>query len=141
MSLIWIEKNELNHSDKTSVVFFSECHESNDEAVKVALGECIEKSIALLKKNITDDSMFLLFEWNTSRSALTVVLTDDTKTTDSPYVVACIFSSIDKQIQADDYAEQVRYWLRDYFTTCSSFMRFSLVAAFHSCSRDDACLL
>jgi hypothetical protein len=104
-----------------------------------------DKAIDLLKTNIQDDSLYLLFEWDSSSASLKILVTDATKTRDAPAVVCCTFSHLAQtfthQEQSNTYAELVKFWLHDYLTTCSAFFSYSLVAIFHSSARSNTELL
>lgn len=108
----------------------------------------------MLGQNIRSDSMYLLFEWDVVYSMLTIVVTDELKENDSEYVVKCCFEKLDERRNSDsgeseddwennvnEYASKVKYWIKDYLTTSSNFLGYSLVAAFHSETRDDAQIL
>jgi len=132
MILTWEENTPLGEDSK-SIRHHSQYTGTEEPGIRLALGECVEKSISLLSANIEDESLYLLFEWCTSSSVLSIVVTDSSKKIDSPQVVTCGFSKLD--------AEDLQYWLGDYFTTCESFMSYSLVAAFHGQSRVESALL
>ena len=104
------------------------------DKLKLATEACAEKSIGLLADNIQDNSLYLLFEWNPAKSTLTVVLTDDTKQHDAPHSVTGIFAGLSD-------SELIQFWLYDYLTTSTTFLKFSLVAIFHSSTRSNTQLL
>ncbi|VUD69059.1 hypothetical protein TDB9533_04423 [Thalassocella blandensis] len=160
MSLIWQEHKKVNPfeaavGDLTErVVFLAECNEINDDPVKLAISECIDKSVELLYKNITDTSLYYLCEWDVVYSMLTIVVTDEPKENDSQYVVKCCFNALDVKFQeiqsssednweatVSQYADNLRSWIKDYLTTCPGFMNYSLVAAFHSEDRSASKIL
>ncbi len=152
MNLSWSQRNDVSRFDVTGsdkreyVVHFSECAGRDDEQIRGALNICVEKAISLLSINIHDDSMFLVFHWEAVLSELTVVVTNESKICDSKHAVKCLFSGLDSErlerlVQTgDEYAQQIKYWIKDYLTTCNSFLNYSLVAMFYSESRD-ACEL
>jgi len=132
MILSW-EKNKSPGECSETFRHHAEYAGTEESGIRLALAECVEKSISLLHTNIKDESLYLLFEWCAASSVLGVVVTDSTKKIDSPQVVKCGFSRLE--------SEDLQYWLGDYFTTCESFMRYSLVAAFHSQTRAESALL
>ncbi len=132
MILNW-QENKSPGECSESIVHHAEYAGTEEPGIRLALAECVEKSISLLHTNINDESLYLLFEWCAASSVLSVVVTDSTKKIDSPQVVTCSFSRLE--------SEDLQYWLGDYFTTCESFMRYSLVAAFHSQTRAASALL
>ncbi|PCK07540.1 MAG: hypothetical protein COA42_13860 [Alteromonadaceae bacterium] len=132
MLLSWKETESIGECSE-GIIHKSEYNGLEEAGVKLALGECVEKSTSFLHLNINDESLYLLFEWCVLSSVLTIVVTDSKKQSDSPHVVQCSFNEIE--------TENVQYWLRDYITTCQSFMNYSLVAAFHCKSRAESTLL
>lgn len=132
MFLSW-EQKQLVAESQESTGHVSDCVAQDEGGIRMALGECIEKSISLLQTNINNESLYLLFEWCASSSVLTIVVTDSSKKNDSQHVVKCTFTTLE--------SEDIQYWIRDYFTTCASFMNYSLVAAFHCNKRSESTLL
>lgn len=132
MILSWQENKSLGECPE-SIVYNSEYAGTDESGIRSALAECVEKAISLLAANIQDESLYLMFEWSASSSRLSIVVTDSSKKIDSPQVVQCSFFKLDP--------EDLQYWLGDYFTTCESFMRYSLVAAFHCQTRMQSALL
>lgn len=122
-------------------------NDSGEQQVRHAIESCADKAIHLLKNNIQDDSLYLLFEWDLLTTSLNIVVTDSSKTQDAPEVVHCIFSGVHNTlVQADKtqqiiYADTVKFWLHDYLTTCTAFFSYSLVAIFHSGTRQNTELL
>lgn len=115
-------------------------HDAGDEnAVKATLEACIEKAVSLLDDNVQDDAMYLLFGWQEENGSaqLRVSVADATKSADAKQVVCGEFSVLPAGIDA----EQVAFWLRDYLTTCTAFLRWSLLAAFYTDDRARAQLL
>ena len=43
--------------------------------------------------------------------------------------------------KTEDFSELVKGWIHNYLTTCSGFMKYSLIAIFHNESRENAKLL
>ncbi len=106
---------------------------------------CADKVIGLLKTNIQDDSLYLLFEWNEELAQLKIVVTDAAKKNDAQESVCCTFSnlalSLLNQEQRAAYTDIIKFWLHDYLTTCTAFFSYSLVAIFHCSTRDNTELL
>lgn len=131
--------NRIIHSTSVS--------ETSEKTVRHIIEAATDKAIGLLDKNIQDDSLYLLFEWNLNQTTLNILVTDASKTADSPASVCCIFSSLaielarESEEQRDNYTDSVKFWLHDYLTTCTAFFNYSLVAIFHSGSRQDTELL
>ncbi len=120
-------------------------------SLKDALETCAAKAISLLDENIQDESLYLLFEWNTTRADLTIVVTDGRKQQDADIKVCTHFVQLQQELQSLPENEQqekisatnelVKFLLSDYLASCSTFFRYSLVAIFHSSTRDNSQLL
>lgn len=158
MDLNWIQQEGVNPFERLTgdtteyLVHYTEFEGDSDEQVESAVHACIDKMSTLLDKNVHDDSMFLLFEWDVAYSTLTIVVTDSAKQKDSSDVVKCSFTAIDskmrtvepgdaRELKVNDLAENIQFWIKDYLPTCTTFLRYSLVAAFHRESRDKCSLL
>lgn len=106
---------------------------------------CADKAIGLLKTNIQDDSLYVLFEWNEELAQLKIVVTDAAKKNDTQESVCCTFPNLAlglvNQEQRVTYTDTIKFWLHDYLTTCTAFFSYSLVAIFHSSTRDNTELL
>lgn len=123
--------------DTAHAVHLCEFKGESDRDVQLAINASIDKACDLLEQNIQDDSRYLLFEWNPKTSTLAIVVTDDGKERDSRDVVQCHFVANDIALNPDD----IQFWIRDYLTTCTQFLHYSLIAAFHCDSRADCTLL
>jgi hypothetical protein len=138
-------KPALNWQKKESAsrcIFSANCSDSDELLIAKVIGETIEQAILNLGRNFNNDSMFLLFEWDKDTSTLTVVVTDQAKQYDSNIVVECKFNALaEMELQADQLADNIHYWIKDYLTTCDSFFQYSLVAVFHAEQRSKAVLL
>ncbi|MFA7555961.1 MAG: hypothetical protein WCY88_17085 [Spongiibacteraceae bacterium] len=149
MTLNWIETSHTSplniySGEQQYTVFATHIDGSNDNTFKRAIAEIIEKAISVLHINISDNSRYLLFEWDQNTTTLTVVVTDDHKAQDSMYALSCQIQGFDSQSHAESAetpSEMIRYCLTNYLTTCSSFMHFSLVALYHDGSRNKTVLL
>lgn len=151
-SLLTFERVDANPNDdsrsddKWAVVpgtFVASFTAQTDLSAQQALDECIVKAMQLLHDNVTNSSMYLMFEWDAPNSVLTIAVTDPTKSVDGPFPVVCTFAW-GEQLQGrtlGETAEQVQYWIKDYLTTCSEFYNYSLVAVFHVGDRSKTVLL
>lgn len=135
-------------------IHYATCEGTSDSDVQLAINACTDKACALLDHNIRDDSRYLLFEWDSTNSTLTIVVTDDSKQKDSPQIVQCHFPALNHklntanetqdskwQCQTAEIADHVHYSIKDYLTTCAPFLRYSLIAAFHQETRATCTLL
>jgi len=159
ISLNWEERKpsanlfeEAAGTEREHVVYSAIFNEGKDKLIERAVQACIEKAVSFIPDNVTNESRYFLFEWDVVCSTLTIVVTDDSKENDSKIVVKCLMSVLDENTNTNksesawsdktaEYAQLVKYWIKDYLTTCSDFMKFSLVAVFHSESRENTELL
>jgi hypothetical protein len=119
--------------------------EINESKICKTIEACADKAIGLLKANIQDDSLYVLFEWNEVLTTLSIVVTDATKQNDAKQSVCCTFSNLALDLvyqeQKAAYTDSIKFWLHDYLTTCTAFFSYSLVAIFHSSTRTNTELL
>lgn len=140
--------------DVEYVVNFSDCMDGSEAVVFNAFTQSIEKAIGFLSENVKDESMYFLFEWDVTYSMLTVVVTDDLKKNDSPYVVKCSMSGLEREmtslkdrsedewkLKTAECSSNIQYHIRDFLTTSSEFCQYSLIAIFHDSSREKSELL
>jgi hypothetical protein len=117
---------------------------STQADLKQALETCAAKAIALLDHSIQEDSLYLLFEWDSEATELAIVVTDASKRVDSMIRLHINFPLLannpDMGTKAE-LAESIHFWLKDYLASCSAFFAYSLVAIFHSSTRDNSQLL
>jgi hypothetical protein len=112
------------------------------------LAACVNKAVDELHSNILDNSLYLLFEFD-KNLVLNIVVTDESKQQESPYRVVCDMASLQPYLlesthwkfKGEKFADVVKHELRDYLSTCSGFMRYSLVAVFSEGDRTKTELL
>lgn len=144
MQLDWLESNTdtapegVLSQNGNHVLHRATCQAVEELAIKHAVVEAAHKAAQLLVDNIEDDSLYLLFSWDSEQSVLTAVVTDDTKRNDAVHVVRCVFPESTTSVHSTDdpFSSSLSFWIRDYLTTSSEYMRFSLVALFTDGSRD-----
>lgn len=160
MKLNWEEHKYVkptastNATESIGTVYHAECVDSANKSVVNAIQQCIDKTMNLLSANVVDESRYLMFEWDKTSSTLTIAVTDHTKENDSENVVKCIMSGLDKDMQnirdlsksdwdekVNAYSFDVKYSINEHLTTCNEFLRYSLIAAFHSDSRKKSILI
>ena len=132
MTTDWIEQSE-----DSQTCYRTSCDNVAGSALNGAIENIVEKAVSMLHLTINDDSLYLLFEWAPDNAELSVVVTDAEKRNDSDKALHCDFTAE----LPDDFSEQLRYGIRDYFTTCSSFNHYSLVAIYHDSDRSKTVLL
>jgi hypothetical protein len=146
--------NLLNWSELpagSATNYLSVVDSANDDELKASVEACALKAIQLIESHITDDSLYLMFEWNKEDCTLHAVLTDATKSQDAPNSVTLKlkalsnlenkFAGNEKDQFMEEQAEKIIFWLHDYFSTSTEFFRYSLVAIFHSSTRNNTRLL
>lgn len=109
--------------------------------LKLALEACAAKAISLLDKAIQENSLYLLFEWNSETRRLNIVVTDASKQQDSPIRLNITFPQVATLGTQEELAESIHFLLKDYLASCSAFFAYSLVAIFHSSNRANSQLL
>lgn len=138
--LNWTTTETLNTTIHSSFELDTE-----ENTLRKTIEACADKAIGLLKTNIEDDSLYVLFEWNEALATLNIVVTDATKQNDAQQSVCCTFPnlalSLANQEQRAAYTDAIKFWLHDYLTTCTAFFSYSLVAIFHSSTRNNTELL
>lgn len=132
----WTTENSADNHITHSTV----CTETSERAIQAAVDACSEYAFTFLKENIEDNSMYCLFDWNSSKARLSVTVTDDTKQIDATHIVIMNFTGFEST-SAQEQEETVKYWVKDLLTTSVAFLRFSLVAGFSRGSRQRVELL
>ncbi len=136
MTLNWtIENTPDNHT-----IHSTTCSETSQQAIQAAVDACSEYAFTFLKDNIEDNSMYCLFDWDSSKAQLTITVTDDTKQNDAEHIVKMIFTDFESE-SSEDQEDSVKYWVKDMLTTSLAFLKFSLVAGFTRGSRQRVELL
>ncbi|MFT6222083.1 MAG: hypothetical protein ACJA0C_001491 [Candidatus Endobugula sp.] len=147
MPLEW----NVNNTDSPRYLHQAVCNEPNEAAIKDVIDGSIERAIDCLHENIQDDSLYFLVEWNDAESSLTIIVTDDSKQKESPHKIVSDFSRVmgqeigsvmshttkDSNVDID----KIQYWVRDFLTTSTGFIRFSLVAIFSRGDRNNTLLM
>ena len=143
--------NWLTTQTTNSSIYTLLTTDTDEKLVKKSIEISTEKAISLLKENIQDDSLYLLFEWDQLTCTLCVIVTDATKTHDCPTIVKNHFPTLEsnfaaltsneKDFRCNELTDSIQFWLHDYLTTCNAFLHYSLVAIFHSDSRNNTVLL
>ncbi len=145
MKLNWKELEQK--SANPMLVSLADCPATADEEIRQALGQTMDRAVSLLSDNVKDESRYFLFEWDASAATLTIVVTDDQKQNDAANIVKLTLSGLVECLHSDGamteaaHRDNIKYFVRDYLTTSSEFHRYSLIAIFHSASRDNTELL
>jgi hypothetical protein len=105
--------------------------------------------VACLDANVKNESLYFMVEWAPSCSVLRLAVTDAGKVQDSREVVVCQFPTLNTVLQqAEDgaarleaFSDKVCFWAKDYLSTSTEFMNYSLVALYATTVRAEAVLL
>lgn len=130
-----LEWSSTTSAHQNQQIHHANCNSTDNEQKQKAINESLDKAIALFPNNIQDDSLYFLTEWDETTSTLNLLITDDTKKIESKEVVRCQFLKTNND-QDESTSDDIKYWIRDYLTTSSGFIRFSLVAAFGTGNRE-----
>ena len=133
MTLEWNEQAQ----QEGAVLYTLSCAGNDEDAIKAGVEAALEKAVSLLDRNVRDDSRYLLCEWDADAARLQVVVSDDSKTKDAPEAVECCFEPFDAALDV----ALLQFLIRDYLTTCTAFLGWSLLAAFHEGDRQRSRLL
>ncbi|WP_348679272.1 hypothetical protein [Alcanivorax profundi] len=133
MTLEWNEQAQ----QEGTVLYTLSCAGNDEDAIKAGVEAALEKAVSLLDRNVRDDSRYLLCEWDADAARLQVVVSDDSKTKDAPEAVECCFEPFDAALDV----ALLQFLIRDYLTTCTAFLGWSLLAAFHEGDRQRSRLL
>jgi len=139
MPLEW----NVNNTDSPRYLHQTVCNEPNEAAIREVVDGSIERAIDCLHENIQDDSLYFLVEWNDAESSLTIIVTDDSKQKESPHKIVSDFSQVMSGAIKDSNVDidKIQYWVRDFLTTSTGFIRFSLVAIFSRGDRNNTLLM
>jgi hypothetical protein len=111
------------------------CHTSvststNEAELKQAVLGAADYAFDLLDKNIEDDSMFCLFDWNFDKQRLLIAVTDPSKKQLAKHTVELTLTGYADHIaDKEDQQEQIQLWVHNHITTAATFLQYSLVAA------------
>ena len=93
-----------------------------------AVDLAVERAVQLISLNIADDSRYFVCEWSEQQSLLKINVSDESKGSDSPVSLELTLSGD----ATEPDAELIRFWITDFLSSCSDFLRFSLIAVFHT---------
>ncbi|MCG8673720.1 MAG: hypothetical protein MI867_30360 [Pseudomonadales bacterium] len=130
MTLQWTQENQQ---------YSASFSDASEESMASVIDQTMEKAIQLLPSSVKDESRYLLLVWHPSNNILKVVVTNDSKSEDSAEQVHLRFSgNIDDE---EAFMADLKFYSKDYLTTCGEFLNYSLIAAFCVDTRDKAQLL
>lgn len=114
----------------------AESNAADDPAIKQDLEASLEKAVSLLDRNVKNESLFFMAEWNPAGGVLRLSVTDGQKANDAEEIVCTRFNSLVGGEAGGELTEKVSFWVKDFLSICESFMNFSLVALFTDTSRE-----
>jgi hypothetical protein len=129
----WTLRGDKNAGEV--VQHFTQCDEKHEEAIHQHLNLVLDRAIGIIPQSIHDDARYLLFTWNSDSATLDIVSTNDDKTHDASENVQLHIEqwqqttgqSLTEQ-SLTEQTDNIHFWIKDYLTTCSEFLHFSLVA-------------
>ena len=132
--LNWHVRQEIHaqgSEDKTYTVHCAQCPAEDERSACRAIDSSIDKAVELLAVTASDESRYLVFDWDSEQGSLSMVVTDESKQHDADVIVRCSLANW-LQAAADKAAcaDSVKYWIKDYLTTCTGFFNYSLIAVF-----------
>lgn len=126
---------------------YAESSATEEEVVKDDMEAALEKAMELLNGNVKNESLYFMVEWDRPSSTLRLAVTNDRKAQDAADVVTCRFESLNRQLQAEGpdsvaaCSDRVKFWAKDYLSTCTEFMNYSLVALYTDTSRNETSIV
>ncbi|MBV0934713.1 hypothetical protein [Marinobacterium weihaiense] len=137
MSLNWNTREHNNPFDPDDAAqagccfHYAESQAVDDAALKQDVEACLALSMSQLNANVKNESLFYMVEWQPETAVLRLSVTDGQKANDARDVVCCRFVAVGGQ----DLSDRMSFWAKDYLSTCTGFMDFSLVALFTDSTR------
>lgn len=153
MSLNWNlseGQNPFLADDKAAAIcrfHYAESAAVEDRAVKDDVEAALERAMSLLNANVKNESTYFLVEWDLPSATLRLAVTDERKVQDEADVVTCRFTLLNQQLQVEEAGQveacsgKVRFWAKDYLSTCTEFMNYSLVALYTDTERSRTSIL
>lgn len=120
----------------------AESSATEESAVKDVVEAALAQAETLLDRNVTNASLFFMVTWSPREGALTLSVTDADKAKDAPDLVTCRLVALNEQLQKggenayQDFIGKLQFWIKDYLSTSTAFMNYSLVAVFTDAGRD-----
>jgi len=108
----------------------AESADNTQESIKIAVLASADYAFSLFDDNVKDESMYCLFDWDFAQQALTISITDPSKTLLAKHRVQLKLMNYDAYLSnEEDQQEQIQLWLHNHLTTSAEFLQYSLVAA------------
>lgn len=141
LELDWILSGDKEAGE--AIQHIARCEQQQDSDVQQFINAGLDRAIAIIPQCIRDDARYLLFIWNSKEACLDIVTSDDNKKVDAAESVHISFNQWQQLTTSskEEQADNLHFWIRDYLTTSSEFLHFSLIALFSSSDRNDTKLL
>jgi hypothetical protein len=134
------------HGEKSSdapLIHYAQCNDPEDAVVQSFINSAIERAIAIIPQSMHENARYLLFNWDSNKSCLNVVTTDDDKSHDAPESIQLDIPAWQSSTGSvtGEQSDTLHYWIRDYLTTCAEFLHYSLIAVYCEGDRSNTRLL
>jgi hypothetical protein len=130
----WILRGDKSTGE--NLQHFTQCDEQHEKEIQEHLNLVLDRAIGIIPQSIHDDARYLLFVWNSDSATLDIVSTDDQKTHDASENVQLRIEPWSQSTEPSteqakqEQTDNIHYWIKNYLTTSSEFLHFSLIAMF-----------
>jgi hypothetical protein len=123
---MWTQEN----SSEGKILHKAVSAANTQESIKIVVLACADKAFSLFGDIVKDESMYCLFNWDFAQQALTINVTDPSKTVLADKGVQLVLENYAAYLtDKEDQQEQMQLWLHNHLTTSAEFLQYSLVAA------------
>lgn len=134
-------KLEWSESQRDEFLLVSACVEASGEPdLQASVEAAVARGVELMPRTVVDASRYFMCEWRAQHSLLRIQVTDETKNIDSPIRVELSLPGFQERSESQS-SELVKFWITDYLSTCTDFLRFAVIALFHTGDRTRGVLL
>ncbi|CAA0102960.1 Uncharacterised protein [BD1-7 clade bacterium] len=134
MPILWNDPIALADSGQT--LHLASINDGEEKATQASVDQATAKAVELLPDSLFDDAMFMLFEWNSDKHQLDINITDAGKKQNADIIVRVILDGT-----YVPGVELLKYWLKDYLSSSTGFLHYSLIAAFTDADRQSVQML
>lgn len=109
--------------------------EINERALSVELDKLTSNAIDEIAQYVSDDSRYLMFVWDASEGNLQIGLSDHDSKEKYRLLVEKRWEKLAFQEGSNsalETEELIRFCLTDYLSSCNGFLRYALIALFHT---------
>ena len=137
ITLDWRE-TKSDDSGQTLLSASSSC--SSESGLQASIDCALQRAIELMAVNVRDESRYFICEWNAEKNLLSIVVTDESKRVESPVTLELLLTGI-AEMHQEKRLDLLKFWMTDYLSSSSDFLRFSVIAIFHTGDRSRGTLL